>query len=114
MKTLDIVSRGVGNDSRRVRGSAALLLCVFGLGLTFFVSLPAPARGQTSTGNRESRLPAINQGTIMTKVKAARAPRTKPTVRSAAEKNNIRPFQYHASDSALTDLRRRLRATRWP
>ena len=26
----------------------------------------------------------------------------------------IRPFQIHASDAELEDLRRRLRATRWP
>src|SRR5262245_37825892 len=35
----------------------------------------------------------------------------------AAAKENptaIRPFQFHASEEALTDLRRRITATRWP
>src|SRR5262245_13796406 len=35
----------------------------------------------------------------------------------AASKENspaIRPFQFHASEEALTDLRRRLVATQWP
>ncbi len=30
------------------------------------------------------------------------------------DSNAIRPFQFHASDAALADLRRRLAATRWP
>jgi pimeloyl-ACP methyl ester carboxylesterase len=33
---------------------------------------------------------------------------------SAAEDTSIRPFQFHASDEALTDLRRRIAATKWP
>ena len=39
---------------------------------------------------------------------------------SGAEKDpttdgvSIRPFQFHASDAALTDLRQRVAATRWP
>ena len=36
-----------------------------------------------------------------------------PTGR-AAEDTSIRPFQFHASDAALTDLRRRIAATKWP
>ena len=33
---------------------------------------------------------------------------------AAADSNAIRPFHYHASEEALTDLKRRLVATRWP
>ena len=33
---------------------------------------------------------------------------------SAAEDPSIRPFQFHASDEALADLRRRIAATKWP
>jgi pimeloyl-ACP methyl ester carboxylesterase len=33
---------------------------------------------------------------------------------SAAEDTSIRPFKFHASDEALTDLRRRIAATKWP
>ena len=33
---------------------------------------------------------------------------------AGADSNAIRPFHYHASEEALTDLKRRLVATRWP
>ena len=33
---------------------------------------------------------------------------------SAADDTSIRPFQFHASDEALADLRRRVAATKWP
>jgi len=32
----------------------------------------------------------------------------------AADDKTVRPFQFHASDEALADLRRRIAATRWP
>src|SRR5207248_413846 len=35
-------------------------------------------------------------------------------VPAAAEDKSIRPFHFNASDEALTDLRRRIAATRWP
>jgi pimeloyl-ACP methyl ester carboxylesterase len=41
---------------------------------------------------------------------AAQADQTKETQDSTA----IRPFQFHASDEALADLRRRVQATQWP
>jgi hypothetical protein len=31
-----------------------------------------------------------------------------------ADDTSIRPFQFHASDEALADLRRRIAATKWP
>jgi pimeloyl-ACP methyl ester carboxylesterase len=37
-----------------------------------------------------------------------------PTAASSAEDASIRPFEFHASDEALTDLRRRIAATKWP
>src|SRR5258708_1360768 len=33
---------------------------------------------------------------------------------SATSRSTIRPFQFHASDEALADLRRRIAATNWP
>jgi pimeloyl-ACP methyl ester carboxylesterase len=35
-------------------------------------------------------------------------------VRASTENDQIRPFEVHFSDEALADLRRRVRATRWP
>jgi len=34
--------------------------------------------------------------------------------RAQAQDTSIRPFQFHASDEALADLRRRIAATKWP
>ena len=33
---------------------------------------------------------------------------------SAAADESIRPFEFHATDDALADLRRRIAATKWP
>jgi len=119
MKTLDIASAGGRDNSRRPREGAAFPLCICGLALALFMSLPTPARGQTHTGNRAGRFPSmLDRGTNMTRTKKTRLPRKtarkSSTVRAATENNGIRPFEVHVSDSALADLRRRLRATRWP
>jgi pimeloyl-ACP methyl ester carboxylesterase len=37
-----------------------------------------------------------------------------PPARSSAGGDQIRPFKYHAPEAALSDLRRRVAATRWP
>jgi hypothetical protein len=36
------------------------------------------------------------------------------SVNSVANDESIRPFEFHASDDALADLRRRIAATNWP
>jgi pimeloyl-ACP methyl ester carboxylesterase len=48
---------------------------------------------------------------LATDVASGSAPTVHPTVAAASE---IRPFQFHASDEALADLRRRIAATKWP
>src|SRR5688572_12389356 len=35
-------------------------------------------------------------------------------VETGSERSEIRPFQYKAPDAELADLRRRIKATRWP
>src|SRR5690348_18100450 len=37
-----------------------------------------------------------------------------PATGQVAEDQSIRPFQFHASEEALADLRRRIAATKWP
>jgi pimeloyl-ACP methyl ester carboxylesterase len=37
-----------------------------------------------------------------------------PSTTASASSEDIRPFQFHASDEALADLRRRIEATNWP
>jgi hypothetical protein len=48
------------------------------------------------------------RGNVMTQALSNAGPRTNS---SSAE---IRPFHFTASDAELTDLRRRINATRWP
>ena len=50
----------------------------------------------------------------MTKVKTVRVPGARPSARTSTEETSIRPFRINISDEALSDLRRRLQATRWP
>ncbi len=49
----------------------------------------------------------------MTGLTTAEAPPAAPAARAATADPSIRPFQVHVPDEALTDLRRRLQATRW-
>jgi pimeloyl-ACP methyl ester carboxylesterase len=44
---------------------------------------------------------------------AFQLPASVATIRAAGDET-IRPFQFHASDKALADLRRRIAATKWP
>ena len=47
----------------------------------------------------------------MNKVKTPRVRAAAPIAKGA---NNIRPFRAQISDSAIQEMRRRIRATRWP
>jgi pimeloyl-ACP methyl ester carboxylesterase len=49
----------------------------------------------------------------MTGLTTAAAPPAAPAMRAATADPSIRPFQVHVPEEALTDLRRRLQATRW-
>src|SRR3954464_15313124 len=66
-------------------------LLIHALSLTLCTSLPAIGRAQTATASRAG----------------SAAP-------GSTETQAIRPFRFYASDQALTDLRRRIAATRWP
>jgi pimeloyl-ACP methyl ester carboxylesterase len=66
-------------------------LLIHALSLTLCTSLPAIGRAQTATASRAG----------------SAAP-------GSTETQAIRPFRFYASDQALTDLRRRIQATRWP
>ena len=64
-------------------------------------------------GGADSLAPSLRT----TKAKAP--PAERPVIGAAAtferaDDGSIRPFQYHASDEELTDLKRRIAATRWP
>src|SRR5262245_4255278 len=54
--------------------------------------------------------------TMVLTLSSMSAPRTEPTASGATDPNDtsIRPFKVHVPDETLTDLKRRLKATRWP
>src|SRR5215213_9861908 len=66
-------------------------LLIHALSLALCTSLPAIALAQTATASRAGS-----------------------AARRSTESQAIRPFRFNASDEALTDLRRRIQATRWP
>jgi pimeloyl-ACP methyl ester carboxylesterase len=71
--------------------NAPCYLLIHALSLALGTSLPAIGQAQTATAGRAG----------------SAAPRS-------TESQAIRPFRFNASDEALTDLRRRIQATRWP
>lgn len=50
----------------------------------------------------------------MTERNTVDRPRARPAIRTAQEDKSIRPFRINVPDTALTELRRRIRATQWP
>ena len=66
---------------------------------------PAPAGAVTMTSTVKTMpAPSTDAPVIRAATKAARP----------AADSSIRPFQFHASEAALADLKRRVLATRWP
>jgi pimeloyl-ACP methyl ester carboxylesterase len=57
---------------------------------------------------------AMNTTTTNSTSSSAQLAAAASTPRSATDKTAIRPFQFHASQAELDDLRRRVAATRWP
>jgi pimeloyl-ACP methyl ester carboxylesterase len=75
-------------------------------------SRPRRAATALQAINRE---PAMDSKPTKTpRVADTRAPITYPSEKRTEAANDIRPFTYRAPDEALTDLRRRILATRWP
>ena len=69
-------------------------LCICALGLSVSLSSPALAQVQTTAASRQGR--------------------SAPVSSEAVGDDAIRPFRVRVPDADLTDLRRRLAATRWP
>jgi pimeloyl-ACP methyl ester carboxylesterase len=52
--------------------------------------------------------------TTITELNTVDVPLQTPATRTATKDTSIRPFRVHVSDEAVTELRRRIQATRWP
>jgi pimeloyl-ACP methyl ester carboxylesterase len=113
MPNLDTESGGTASCARRVRDSTVRLVCNYGLGLVFCLSLPKPVQTQAATASREPRA-TLNRSKKMPELNTVAVPVTASAARKPTEDTSIRPFRVHVSDEALIDLRRRLRMTQWP
>jgi hypothetical protein len=114
MPNLDTGTGGNASGARRVRDSTTRLVCNYGLGLVFCLSLPTPVHTQAATASREPRA-TLKRSKKMPELNTVVAvPVTAPAARTPTEDTSIRPFRVHVSDEKLTDLRRRLRMTEWP
>ena len=98
-----------GSVSPRARDST-WWLCLFALGLSFLSGAP-PADAQTTAAVRQARPTLSREITMTTQLTTAGGAAMAPASSREAE---IRPFQFHATDEALADLRRRIAATKWP
>ncbi len=110
MKHLNVDAYGVSSDVR-ARDSTARPLRSYALGVAMCTSLAVLAHAQAPSTTRDDR--SLNRSTSMTELNTVDVQRDAPSARTATE-NDIRPFRASISDEAVADLRRRLRATRWP
>ena len=109
----DVISK-TGRTTRDAwRRAMARFVCLSALGLAVCASRPTLVPAQTALPARDA-LPPFKEGTNMSGLNTANAPLATPAPRAATEDESIRPFRFHASDEALTDLRRRIEATHWP
>jgi pimeloyl-ACP methyl ester carboxylesterase len=113
MKTATTETSSAPRRAGRSRDSTARLVSIGALGLAIATSLSALAHAQTSGASRDTR-PTANRSRTMTATTTTDLAPNVPAPRPAPADTSIRPFRVHVSDEALTDLRRRIRATRWP
>jgi pimeloyl-ACP methyl ester carboxylesterase len=69
----------------------------------------ALSRGTIVEAFADSKSKTIQKEDTMTQTRA-----TQPASEQVADKTAIRPFQFNFPDAELTDLRRRINATKWP
>ncbi len=84
---------------------------------TIGIFLPAAAANDQTTSPPPGAIEAVAQAPVISDPSAAIAQASVIAAAAAAQPNgdtSIRPFQFHASDEALADLRRRIAATKWP
>jgi pimeloyl-ACP methyl ester carboxylesterase len=100
------------SHAARTRVSMARL-CISALGLAFSLSSPGLAEAQTAASSRQAR-PTLTREANMTQLDTVDAPAAAAASREAPSDDAIRPFRARVSDADVADLRRRLKATRFP
>jgi len=113
MTNLDTEIGSTASGARRTRDSTARVVCLYGIGLVFCLSLPTYVQAQAATASPETRA-TINRSKTMPELTIEQPVRT-AAARTTAEEISIRPFRMQvASEAELADLRARILATRWP
>ena len=100
------------SDTARAPVSPARL-CICALALAFSLSSQAMAEPQTAASSRQAR-PTPSRGTNMTQLNTVEAPAAAPASREVSVEDAIRPFRARVADADVAELRRRLKATRFP
>ncbi len=113
MKNATTETGSATRRTARARGSTARLVYIGALGLAIGPSLSALAHAQTTSVSRDTR-PLFNRSRTMPATQITDVRPNETVAHTAPADTSIRPFRVHVSDEALTDLRRRVRATRWP
>ena len=113
MKNATTETRSAARRAGRVRDGTARLVYIGALGLAIGTSLSALAHAQTASVSRDTR-PLLNRSRTMPAMQITDVRPNETATSMAPADTSIRPFRVHVSDEALSDLRRRVRATRWP
>ena len=101
------------SNARRARDRTTRFLSSNALTLVLCASLSALAHAQSASATRDAR-PSLNRSKAMTELDTVDRPLATPATLTALEDKSIRPFRINIPDAALTELRRRIRATQWP
>ena len=103
---------GTRSEACRARDSGTRVIRICAVGLAVCASLPTLTHAQAAITPGDARV-AQEEIKIMPELNTLDAPVTAPAPRVTADAS-IRPFRVRVSDAELADLRRRIKATRWP
>jgi pimeloyl-ACP methyl ester carboxylesterase len=113
MSNLNIHERANVRVAMQTRDGTVWLLWTLALTWTLGVTIAATGRAQSATPSHDTGA-TLNRSRQMTNTNTVDAPSRGAEPSTAAEDTSIRPFRVHVSNEALTDLHRRIQATRWP
>ena len=112
MSNLNTHERANVRFALQPQDTAIWLLWTIALAWTLGLTTGAAGRAQSATRDRNARA-TLDRSQAMTTLNPIDEARTSAASTTMAD-TSIRPFRVHVSNEALTDLRRRLQATRWP
>jgi pimeloyl-ACP methyl ester carboxylesterase len=108
-------SRVLRKDSSRGLHTRILERWMHAAGKSFHTEahMTAPNTESGDTASREARA-TLDRIKVVPEATTDDAPLKAPTASTPTDNTSVRPFRATVSDEAITDLRRRIQATRWP